>query len=235
MNVLSQRLQLIANKIPVGARVADIGSDHAYLPTYLVQAGKSPFVIAGEVNDGPFQSACKQIKATGLEEQVHVRKGNGLAVIKPNEVDTIVIAGMGGSLIVQILTDGFDALAGIERLILQPNVGEELVRKYALEHGWELIDEEIVEEDDRIYEILSFVKGNANRPYENQQYPIELLLKVGPYLLHKKDSVFYKKWRSELVKRQQVIEQLKQATNPTATAKRAKFIAEYNMLKELVK
>ncbi len=234
MNGLSLRLQAIADQIPLGARVADIGSDHAYLPTFLAQTGTSSFIIAGEVNDGPFQSARKQIKAADLERFVHVRKGSGLSVVDPNEVNTIVIAGMGGSLITQILMDGIDKLSGVTQLVLQPNVGEEMVRRFGLEHGWELVEEQIIEEDDRIYEILSFVKGDAYKPYREQQVPIELLLKVGPYLIRKKGYTFHKKWNIELAKRQQVLDQLKQSSNTTAVNRREKLEAEYRQLKELV-
>lgn len=234
MSVISKRLHTIADFIPNGAKVADIGSDHAYLPTYLVQSGKSHVVIAGEVNEGPYQSALKQIRETGLQEFVTVRKGNGLEVLQLGEVDTIVIAGMGGSLIVQILTDGLEKLSEVKKLVLQPNVGEELVRKFAIENGWELIDEAIIEEDQRIYEILSFKRGDALKPYRDQNIALEALLKFGPFLLQKQGDILNKKWQRELQKIEIVMKQLQQSQHPTSIDKQEQIKREYNMIKEML-
>src|SRR5690554_6840208 len=100
---LSKRLAMIAGQIPIGDRVADIGSDHAHLPVYLAQQGLIEYAIAGELNEGPFLTACKQVQQANLEHKVSVRHGDGLSVLRANEVDTIVIAGMGGSTMVSIL------------------------------------------------------------------------------------------------------------------------------------
>lgn len=90
----------IADLVPPCAKLADIGTDHAYLPAYLIQSGKVLTAIAGEVNEGPYCSACAMIERLGLTEQVTVRFGDGLAVLSPGEVDTVIIAGMGGATMV---------------------------------------------------------------------------------------------------------------------------------------
>ncbi|MCL6458954.1 MAG: class I SAM-dependent methyltransferase, partial [Gorillibacterium sp.] len=155
---LSKRLQMIADHVPSESRLADIGSDHALLPVYLVTQGKVPFAVAGEVNPGPFQAAVKQVQAAGLEQIIRVRKGDGLAVLEPEEVNVVTIAGMGGSLIASILASSTDKLRHVERLILQPNVAEDQVRRFLIDHHWLLIDEEIIEEDGKIYEILVAIR-----------------------------------------------------------------------------
>jgi tRNA (adenine22-N1)-methyltransferase len=232
---ISARLYSIAKLIPAGLRVADIGSDHAYLPTYLVQTGKSPFVVAGEVNEGPYNAAKKQIEEAGLQKYVQVRKGDGLSVLREGEADVIVIAGMGGGLITQILQEGRDKLKKAKQLVLQPNVGEELVRSFALEHGWQLIAEEMVEEDDHIYEILSFVQGDGHLPYRQQIYPFHLLLKMGPYLLQQQGPIFRKKWQRELKKMENILAQLAKSANPSAMEKRERLRKEYEEIKEVIR
>lgn len=231
---LSLRLHTIAQLIPNGAKVADIGSDHAYLPAYLVQSGKSRYVIAGEVNDGPYESAKRNIKQLKLEEYVYVRKGNGLEVIQPNEVDTIVIAGMGGSLITQILLQGLTKLEGVSRLILQPNVGENFVRMFAISHGWELTKEVILEEDGVIYEILDFTRGDSLRPYRDSSLPFPFLVKLGPFLMQENSPLFRKKWQRELSKMEVILQQLQKSTNPEAVEKRMIMQEEYEQIKELL-
>jgi tRNA (adenine22-N1)-methyltransferase len=204
---LSKRLETVVSFIPKGSRIADIGSDHAYLPCYAVDRGIAVSGIAGEVAEGPFQSAVKQVKYSQLEEVIAVRKGDGLEVLSPNETDCITIAGMGGPLIASILEKGKEKLEGVSRLILQPNVGAISIRKWLLENGWELKAERILEEDQKIYEILSADKGNPEAPYKNMES--ELLL--GPFLLKENSSVFKRKWEQELKQWKNIIEKMKSA------------------------
>lgn len=207
-NELSKRLATVVNYIPKGARVADIGSDHAYLPCYIVKQNNVPFAIAGEVADGPYTSACTQVAQEGLEDKISVRKGNGLAVINEGEVDCITIAGMGGSLITTILEQGKEKLSSITRLVLQPNVGAHVIRKWLLVNGWELIAEEIIEEHDKVYEILVAEKGDPYAPYENE---LESGILLGPFLQKKRQDAFLKKWNGEMEKWFKVLKQLNQA------------------------
>jgi tRNA (adenine22-N1)-methyltransferase len=224
--IISKRLETIARYCPQGARVADIGSDHALLASYLLVRGIASFVIAGELNEGPYQAALRQIQTLVSRDRASVRKGDGLSVLRPGEVDAVCIAGMGGQLIVSILAAGADKLEGVRRLILQPNVGEELVRRWLLENGWQLVAESILEEDGIIYEILVAERGEPAKPYEGKERSLEELLRIGPFLWEEKSPILLKKWRQERDKWQRVLSQLQRSRKPEAAERTRQVEAE---------
>ncbi|GIN70957.1 SAM-dependent methyltransferase [Bacillus sp. J14TS2] len=216
---LSKRLETVVSFIKSSMSIADIGSDHAYLPCYAVKKGIAISAIAGEVVEGPYQSALKQVEAAHLTDKISVRKGNGLEVLQStDQVDCIIIAGMGGSLITEILSAQKQKLASVSRLILQPNIAAEKVRKWLYEQNWQLIAEQLIEEEGKYYEVLVAEHGNPSLPYTDVSK--EFLL--GPFLLKKKDDLFKQKWHGELriwekvllelnkAERNQVIEKKKQ-------------------------
>lgn len=246
---LSKRLQRIADYVTPGARVADIGSDHALLPIYLVQCGKSPSAIAGELNAGPYKAARKGTADAGLTGLISVRQGNGLAVLVPGECDTVTIAGMGGSLMSHILEDGYinSKLEGVKELVLQPNVGEDEVRAWLIEKGWRLTGESILEEDGKIYEVLhaqadpeaklhnaaiydgSFLK----LPYEKELLE-RLLLRMGPQLLREASPVLTVKWKSEIHKLQRIIAQMSGSDGAESALKANHFRKEIQIIEEVL-
>jgi tRNA (adenine22-N1)-methyltransferase len=229
---LSKRLETVVSFIPKGAKLADIGSDHAYLPCYAYLHGYITKAVAGEVADGPLRSAKQQVERTGLKDVISVRKGDGLEVIQPGEVDCITIAGMGGTLIANILESGKDKLSGVKRLILQPNVGAHIVRKWLMDHDWELIAEHILEEEGKIYEVLVAEKGDGRRPYVN----IEAELLLGPFLLKEKNDVFFKKWNNELAHWKQIVRQLKEkAETESAIAKKRELEKKIKIVEEALR
>ncbi|WP_338470275.1 tRNA (adenine(22)-N(1))-methyltransferase TrmK [Niallia sp. XMNu-256] len=229
---LSKRLETVTKYIPEGARLADIGSDHAYLPCYMVQKGGIPFAIAGEVVEGPYRSAKSHVEELGLTKKISVRKGDGLAVIQPGEVDAITIAGMGGSLIASILEQGKSKLAGVKRLILQPNISAISIREWLLDNGWGLIAEEILEEDGKIYEILVAEQGNERVAYGDN---LEKGLLLGPYLLQEKNSAFQKKWSMELATWNKILTQLKQAsTSAENEKKKHELLKKIQLVEEIL-
>lgn len=230
---LSQRLEAVVKYIPTGSRIADIGSDHAYLPCHVVRKGLVPFAIAGEVVEGPFQSARKQVESEGLTEEVSVRKGDGLEVISAGEVDCITIAGMGGALITSILDRGKERLVGVKRLVLQPNLSAITIRQWLLEHGWELIAEDILEEDEKIYEILVAEQGEPLRPYDQKNLPPLLLL--GPFLMKEMSQPFKKKWKGELENWKRIVEKLDQAAKSDDNLrKREQLMNNIRMVEEVL-
>lgn len=191
---LSKRLDSVAKYVEDGARLADIGSDHAYLPCALIEQSKIEFAVAGEVVKGPFDRAKKEVSIRGLEKAIDVRFGNGMDVVKEEDrINTVTVCGMGGTLIQQILANGLEheILKGAEKLILQPNVGEYTLRKYLQEKQYVLTAEEILEENDKIYEIVVVEPSDKKIQYTEKE------LRYGPYLLKEKSDIFVRKWTKE--------------------------------------
>ena len=142
---LSQRLTTVAKFVPQGARVADIGSDHGYLPAALALQGQIEYAVAGEVVRGPYENAVSEIKKLALAKIIQARLADGLEAIKDSDhINTITIAGMGGALITQILDAHPEKLAGVTRLILQPNVGEARLREWLMNHQFQIMAERMV-------------------------------------------------------------------------------------------
>ena len=191
--MISKRLELVASFVPQGAILLDVGSDHAYLPIELVERGKIESAIAGEVVEGPYQSAVKNVEAHGLKEKIHVRLANGLAAFEEaDQVSVITIAGMGGRLIARILEEGLDKLANVERLILQPNNREDDLRIWLQENGFQIVAESILEEAGKFYEILVVEVGQMKLSASDVRF--------GPFLSKDISPIFVQKWQKEAVK-----------------------------------
>ncbi|MBY0026894.1 tRNA (adenine(22)-N(1))-methyltransferase TrmK [Priestia aryabhattai] len=229
---LSTRLEEVVKSIPLGAKIADIGSDHAYLPCFAYLNGYISSAIAGEITEGPLQSAIQQVKKTNLTDVIDVRKGNGLEVISPNEVDCITICGMGGTLITMILEEGKEKLEGVKRLVLQPNIGSHHIRSWLIQYNWEIIDEKIIEEDGRMYEVIVAEPGNALAPYNGE---VEAGVLMGPILKEKRSSAFMTKWAHELNHLKQIVSQMEQAQSEESKAKLQKLTQDISLIEEALK
>lgn len=151
---LSQRLYAIANCITEVSSIADIGTDHGYLPVYLVESGRINQGIACDINKKPLAKAEKIIKKYGFEKIIETRLGSGLSVLKPNEVDALVLAGMGGILISELLEAKKEVSSSVKKLVLQPMNNQKFLRQYLETQGFEIVKEELVLEGTRVYEII---------------------------------------------------------------------------------
>lgn|SRR5699024_5975080 len=207
---LSKRLKTVSQFVKKSEKVADIGSDHAYLPIYLIQHRLIPAAIAGEVVEGPFQNAKKKAKDYQLEDKISVRFGNGLHILNgEDEIGTVTICGMGGLLIANILNEGINKqiLSKSTRLVLQPNNAEKDLRLFLQINQYEIIKEAIVEEHNKIYEVIVAEYKSEKIKYSEDE------LTFGPLLLKKKTSTFYKKWQAELNIHENILEQLRNTKN----------------------
>ncbi|UOF88937.1 class I SAM-dependent methyltransferase [Fodinisporobacter ferrooxydans] len=218
---ISKRLQTVASLIPGKSVVADIGSDHAYLPVFLVQSGKIDQAIAGEVHEGPYQSALRTVLEYQLQNHITVRKGDGLEVIQPQEVETIVIAGMGGGTILEIIRAGLPKLMGVKRFVLQPMNHADRLREFLIQHNWEVADEELVLEDGILYEIIAAEPSPKPQTWENWQYA------VGLRLFEKRHPLLAEKAKLELLRIDRALEGLARSHAPDTDK-----LEQFEMLKK---
>lgn len=208
---LGERLTRVASFVPKDSKVCDVGSDHAYLPVYLIQNNQITSAIAGEVVEGPFLSAKQTVRDYRMEERIEVRFGDGLQILsKEDEITAVTICGMGGELISRILEAGYCGghLSGEERLILQPNVAEHFVREWLMNHSYRITQETVVEDNHRLYEII------VAEPVEERVEYTELEIKYGPILLKKPTELCVSKWNRMNRKNKEILEQLQKSKTP---------------------
>lgn len=180
--MLSNRLYAVAKMVTRDNVVADIGTDHGYVPIYLVKNGISPKAYAMDINEGPLKIARKNIALEGLQNKIITILSNGMDEMYSHMADTVVIAGMGGDLIVDILKRGRD-VEGIKELVLSPHKRADLVRRYLCENHWIIEDEKMVLDSEKYYTIIKAHPGNEKKLYS------EVELKYGRILLNNKDLV----------------------------------------------
>ena len=182
---LTDRLLKIASLVSDGKKIADIGTDHGYIPVYLLKEGKVPFAVLADVNKGPLDNAHKEVIQNNLLDKVDLRLGSGIEILEIGEVEELIIAGMGGILISELLEAKKEVAHNVEKLILQPMQAQEELRYYLLNNGYEILEEVLVREDFRIYEIIVAKYTGKNTIIEDEIY-----YEVGIKLLENKDSLF---------------------------------------------
>lgn len=201
---LSRRLRAVACLVTPGNRLADVGTDHGYIPICLVKEGIIPRAIAMDVNKGPLQRAREHIREEGLENRIETRLSDGLSALHPGEADTAVIAGMGGALTIRILEEGKETADQLKELILQPQSELSKVRRWLENHGYRIAEENMLLEDGKYYPMMRVIHGRGEPMRE-----IDAL--YGPVLLKKKHPCLreYLIWEQGV--KRKVLEQLRYA------------------------
>ena len=169
---ISNRLMTAAALVTQGYTLADVGTDHGYIPIYLLQQKKIPAAIAMDINEGPLERAKKHIALYGLQAYIQTRLSDGVAALKPGEVEAVLIAGMGGGLVMHILKDGEKVCQSAKELILQPQSEIEHVREFLREKGYTILAEDMVYEDGKFYPMMKVQYQGEN---ENAQKASEVL------------------------------------------------------------
>jgi tRNA (adenine22-N1)-methyltransferase len=189
--VLSKRLQMVADYVPEGRRLADVGCDHAHIPIYLIKHGRVPAVIAMDVRPGPLSRAEENIARYHCTGRITTRLSDGLRQLKPGEADTILIAGMGGGLTVRILTEGIECVRSAERLVLQPQSERGAVRRFLQEQGYSIEQEEMCLEDGKYYNVMLAVNYGNSQGCQKPVIYDECDYEYGKILLDGRHPVLY--------------------------------------------
>lgn len=192
--MITPRLECILKQAR-GKITADIGCDHAYIPIRLIQDGISERVIASDVREGPCLAARRHIEKYSLTDKIEVRMGSGLSTLSPGEADEIIIAGMGGDLIAEIIEADKIIASGAKRLILQPMNAQDRLRHYLFENGFNIIHEDLAAEGFKIYNIITAAEGSGEKFDREIYYHIPYYLKNHSFytmLYNKKHREFTK-------------------------------------------
>ena len=184
MNRISKRLEVIASYAYDNSKIIDIGCDHGLLSIYLAKKYKNVKIIASDVNQNALNNAINNINKEHLDKRIDTRLGSGLDVVRAEEIDTIIISGMGANTIVGILKYSTDKLKNVNTLIIQSNTDLYFLRKNVTELGYYIEDETLVEEANIIYTVIKFSKGKKRYNYKE--------LYLGPILIKKNDKLFNK-------------------------------------------
>lgn len=183
---LSKRLKFIANHIEKCKSIADIGTDHGYIPIYAVKNNLCESAIASDINKDPVRKSKLNISLEGLSEKIETRLGGGLEPIKTKEVDGIIIAGMGGNLIRDILEEGKNKLPFFKFIILQPAQNPEVLREYLYNNGYKILEEDLCFDEGIYYELFKVVKNN-----EEHTKVDNIFYEFSPILLKKKHTLMF--------------------------------------------
>lgn len=215
---LTERLQLVADFLEPCECFADIGTDHAYLPVWMLQNGKARYAIAADINPNPLKNARNTLAQYGFAEQIELRLSDGLQNIVPWEVGAVVVAGMGGNQIADMVADTRWLQDEKIQLVLQPMTHFEDVRRALRENGFSVLREETVAEGERVYLVLSARYSGESRAYP-EWYDYAGTLPQNPT---KTNVLFLQKVLARLQKRASAL----QETEPTESERLFKIIKE---------
>ena len=225
---LSNRLETILKLIPQNSIVADIGTDHGYIPRELIENKICKFVIATDISAPSLQKTKIIVKNENLDKKIDTRLGDGLSPIKPFEVDIVLIAGMGGILISEILTKAKQKLDTYGTYILQPMVGGYELRKYLINNGFKIVDEDLAKEDDRIYEIIVAQRGL-------QIFCKDIDYEINPLLIKKDHPLWKEMILNKIKQKEKVVEEINQAQTEKSKSRLEDLLIEIHRYWEVLK
>ena len=225
---LSKRLQAVADLVTPGLKVADIGTDHGYIPIWLMEHKKASFAVAMDINKGPLEKARENIRLHGLASYIETRLSDGMKNLKAGEAESVVIAGMGGGLVMKILEDVKGKSLGIREWILQPQSEIQKVRTYLRESGYCIVAEDMVLDEGKFYPMMKVIKG------EPELYS-EAELCYGKILLKNRNKVLEEFLKKELDIKTEIRNRLQNSDGENISRRKAELTKEIEVIREALK
>ncbi len=233
MVMLSERLTALTNMVTVGNRVCDVGCDHGFLSIYLVQKNISPKVYAMDVNSGPLSRAQEHINKYELGSYIETRLSDGLEAFKEGEAETLVCAGMGGRLMIKILSDSKEKAFSFQELILQPQSEVPQFREFLRTEGYQIVEEDMIEEDGKFYPMMKVIPMKVIPSLKEQPTPEEYLFaQFGQYLLENKHPVLHQYLQFRLETAECIKRGLTKNKNTRAKVRMAEIEQEVSDIKQ---
>ena len=233
---LSKRLQTIISMVTPGEVVADIGTDHGYVPIELVKKGVCKKGLAMDIGKGPLERAEAHIRSCRMEDQITVRLSDGMDKLSPGEADRVVIAGMGGPLMARILTDGRDSAKAAGELILSPQSELADFRRFLCEEGYVIREEVMLEEDGKYYVIFRVTNGEADAYTDEAEVYTDAELAFGKVSRVRPDSLPVRKaWLDkEIGVCKSILQELEGKESETAARRREEVLRKLEVLRQVI-
>lgn len=225
---LSNRLKTIASFVPEGSKVADIGTDHGYIPIRLVQEGKAKHAIAMDVRTGPLMRAKSHIAEAGLSDVIEVRLSDGLLKLNKDEADCVVIAGMGGELMIHILEEGRALWDNIPNWVLSPQSELHKMRRFLMEQAFFVEQETMIKEDGKYYVVMRAVRTQGASTDDGR----EISYRYGKSLLESKDPVLTEYLEYEEVQLEEILKGLSKGETESVEKRMRELKTELSWNKE---
>ncbi len=213
---VSKRMKKIAEMVSA-KRVADIGCDHGFVSIYLIKEKDVDHVFAMDINDGPLKRAYEHVNEYGLRNRIEVINSDGAKAIKPGEADGAVIAGMGGRLTERIILDSIDVFQKMDEMILSPQSEIDHVRRFLIQNGFDILDEDMVLDESKFYVII---KCSYDASVKRQIDDVQAL--YGPVLIEKKHPVLIDYLNERLIKLEDIVKRIDEGTEQKSDKKRAR-------------
>lgn len=221
---LSERLTALAEAVPRGGRLADIGTDHAWIPVALLLSGDISYAYACDTGTGPLERAAEHIREYGLADRAETRLSDGLQALTPGECDTVLIAGMGGELMTRILKEAFARKSGtgedfpgtVKCWILSPHTEWDVLRRFLREAGLAVTEENMVLEDGKFYPVICASPGDPEEAYAAAAaagIPLRTAERFGPVLTFRRHPAVLRCMERELEKDRKLLSQLREKEN----------------------
>lgn len=225
---MTPRLMAVAEMVKKDSVVADIGTDHAYVPVYLVLNNICKGALAMDINEGPISRADENIKRFSLTDKIKTRLSDGLCELQNGEADTVVIAGMGGILINNIIEKDRKRLASVKHYILQPMTAVEETRKYLFDNGFRIVDEKLAVEDEKIYTVISAIPGEMSVDSVVDYY-------IGKCLISNRDGNLPAYLQGKIYEYEKALNSMEKASGSEINQKKEHFkylLKEFKRIKE---